>query len=186
MIAAGFRPNPQSCICSAIAPVFWLMRRLIDSMEQPGEVNFLEWDSFPFIYISIYWVWGWDRVGIVISLLFRSSEYCELCVLYTENVNSCTCDEALCILVWDTKREYLPPNWYDVWHFICYPWPVRLIMLPKAIRVERARAHTHTGTTHTLTHTHTLSHMHAHTHRGTIHSLTHKHTFAWMHSIMST
>jgi len=133
---------------AAIAPVLLLMRLLIDD-----EVRFLGWDSFTFIYISIYQTGDWDYVGIDISLLFRV--LCECVAVIYPLHEDCwfllSSRDWVCVCVRDRKREYLPPNWYDGWHFIYCSWPTRLIMPPKAIRDNR------TYTTHVQ-----IQHMHGH------------------------
>ncbi len=118
-----------------------------------------------FIYLHLHINPPNWRLGICRNCHFIAIQgvvwvYCWLDVLYMKNANfycqvgtECVC---VCVCAGDRKREYLPPNWYDVWHFIYCSWPVRLIMLPKAIRANRtyaAHAHVHVqACTHTWTH----------------------------------
>lgn len=89
-----------------------------------------------------------DYVGIVISWRFRVSSKAiaaHLHVLNLKKVHFLAVNEgwARCAGgIADSGKEYLPPNWYDVWHFICRSWPPGLIMLPKAIGAEERRHNT--------------------------------------------
>lgn len=147
-------------LCSPdIAPVRLLMRLLIDGSLWTSLVE----ARFPgrwFICLHLHIILLGLENGIMWELSFHCYSECQVRVLlvtYTSSTwsmfISAVEEDSVCVRVAHRKRECLPPNWYDVWHFIYCSWPVRLIMLPKAIGAEN------TNTTHTRrwiinTHTH--------------------------------
>lgn len=114
--------------------------------ERWGQVS-----GMRFIYLHLHinllnWRLGLCRNCNFIAIQSAVWVYFWLCVFCMKNVNFC-CQVApvwVCVCVWDRKRKHLPPNWYDVWHFIYCSWPERLIMLPKAIKTNHTQTHTFT------------------------------------------